>query len=431
MNTTSSQTVSEPSRTLPVDIRCDLAVVGGGIAGVAAALAAARLGVRVVLLEKQFGLGGLATLGHVVKYLPLCDGYGKQVMAGLAEELLHSSVAELKAPFPSPGFVPVAECWKPGGNPEERESRRFMTSFNPYAFQLDMERLLEEASVTLMYDTRVCQTLKRDEELSHLIVENKSGRLAIEAEVFVDASGDADLCFLAGCEVETYVHNVLACWYYEIKDERLRLATFSNPYDKEHRGGDKAIGPFFSGTDHRDVTGHVLASHRLLREKLRQKQEQSPESAIYPFALPSIPDFRVTRRLRNRFSLGECHRHQWFDDCVGITGDWRKRGPIYSLPLRALQADDCPNLFAAGRCMSSDHTVIDVTRAIGTCAVTGQACGTAAALIIKDRIEDRRRIPVEKLKQTLRSAGAFIHPDLVTPHPRAERGSSSPVVTVG
>lgn len=413
--------LTEPEQTLPIDAAYDVAVAGGGIAGVAAALAAARQGVSVVLLEKQFGLGGLATLGHVVKYLPLCDGYGKQVMAGLAEELLYRSVVELREPLSAAGFTPVPECWKDDGNVEERERRRLMSSFNPYAFQMEMEQLLADAGVVLMYDTRVCRVLKRGREISHLVVENKSGRLAIQAEVFVDASGDADVGFLSGCQVENYPSNVLASWYYEIRRDGLRLVTFSNTYDKEHRGAGKAVGPLYSGTDHRDVTRQVLDSRRLLREKLDRKRTETPETFIYPFALPSVPDFRITRRLQNRFSLQESHRHQWFDDCIGITGDWRRRGPIYPLPLRAIHSDECPNLFVAGRCMSSDHTVIDVTRAIGTCAVTGEAAGVGAALIVRDRLESGSALPVKKLQKELRKAGALIHPDLVKPHPQALR----------
>ncbi len=414
-----SALIEEPARTLPLDAEYDVAVVGGGIAGVAAALAASRQGVRVVLVEKQFGLGGLATLGHVVKYLPLCDGYGKQVMGGLAEELLHASVAELRGPMVAAGFTPVPACWKKEGAEEERGLKRLASSFNPYTFQMEMERLIEEAGVTLMYDTRLCQVVRQGEELSHLIVENKSGRLAIGAKMFVDASGDADLAALAACPVEVYRHNVLASWYYELRDGSLKLLSFSNRYDKDHRFSAEAVGPFFSGTDHRDVTRQIVESRKLLRERLAERQAKTPEVAIYPFALPSIPDFRVTRRLENRFSLGECHRHGWFEDTIGITGDWRRRGPIYPIPLRAIHSDRCPNLFVAGRCMSADHTLIDVTRAIGTCAVTGEASGIAAAMVVREKVADKRALPIERLQAVLRKAGMLIDRRLVEPHSKA------------
>ena len=72
--------------------RYDVVVCGGGVAGVAAALAAARHGARTCLLEKEYALGGLATLGLIVVYLPLCDGEGVQMSGGLAEELLHTAL---------------------------------------------------------------------------------------------------------------------------------------------------------------------------------------------------------------------------------------------------------------------------------------------------------------------------------------------------
>ena len=74
---------TEPAKRLPVSGEFDVIVVGGGIAGVAAAIAAARNGADVCLLEKEFGLGGLATLVNIIKYLPLCDGLGNQVIGGL------------------------------------------------------------------------------------------------------------------------------------------------------------------------------------------------------------------------------------------------------------------------------------------------------------------------------------------------------------
>ena len=102
----------------------DVVVVGGGLGGVAAGLAAARRGLSVALVEKGPYLGGLATMGLIAIYLPICDGYGRQVVGGLAEELLHLSIKY------GPGEVP-----KPRQNPDatvvERAKARFRVTFNP------------------------------------------------------------------------------------------------------------------------------------------------------------------------------------------------------------------------------------------------------------------------------------------------------------
>jgi len=89
---------------------------------------------------------------------------------------------------------------------------------------------------------------------------------------------------------------------------------------------------------------------------------------------------RMTRRLKARIELQEKDERSIFSDSIGMTGDWRKAGPVYYLPLRSLVAVRTANLITAGRCISSD-SAWDITRAIPACAVTGQAAGTAAALL--------------------------------------------------
>ena len=408
--------ITEPQQEIPVDSSFDVAVIGGGIAGVAAALAAARENVNVVLIEKQFGLGGLATLGNVIMYLPICDGNGKQVMGGICEELCHLSVAEIKEPLPKACFTPVPECWNTKETTEEilqkRTKKRFLTAFNPYAFQLAMEDLIDRSGITIMYDTRVCQTITKGDALSHLIVENKSGRLAIEAKTFIDASGDADVCAYAQCQTENSANNVLAAWHYQIINGNLNISKMSDRYDKEHFQGNGAVGPFFDGTNHRDVTRHTIESRKMINERMEKMREEKPEASIYPFGVTSIPCFRVTRRLVNEFSLGEQHMHQWMDDCVGLTGDWRRRGPVYPIPMRSLQSDQIKNLFTAGRCISADHSVVDVTRAIPTCAVSGEAVGMAAAMLVNDKITDHV-VPIEKLQKKLIAKGGLLDPKLL------------------
>ena len=99
----------------PINYKCDTLVVGGGIAGISAALAAAREGSSVILAERSFMLGGLATSGLVTIYLPLCDGLGEQVSFGIAEELLRLSIKH-----GAEGKYPAPDCWLGDGTLEER-----------------------------------------------------------------------------------------------------------------------------------------------------------------------------------------------------------------------------------------------------------------------------------------------------------------------
>ena len=404
--------VGEAARMLPVVGDYDVVVAGGGMAGVAAAVAAARRGARVGLVEKQSALGGLATLGNVTIWLPLCDGKGRQVVGGLSEELLRLSVADLPRDYEAARFRRPPACWEKGGDAEERRHRRFKCEFNPSSYMLELEQLVIDEGVHLLYDTRVCAVQRDGENLTHLVIENKSGRRAVACKAVVDATGDADLCFLAGEETESLDSNSTAGWFYTLTDGELRLHQHSKNYcPMATRAGGE--GPFFRGDDGAQVTAQILATRRLLREKLARMRAERPGDDIQVFNPATIACFRMTRRLVGAFSLGERHMHEWFDDAIGLTGDWRKAGPVYAIPYRCLCGVRAKNLAVAGRCISVDTTVWDVTRAIPGCVVTGEAAGTAAAMAAVGCGGDLGALPVRELQEELRGAGALIEKELV------------------
>ncbi|MDP6115026.1 MAG: FAD-dependent oxidoreductase [Planctomycetota bacterium] len=412
MNT--RKTFTEPARDLPVYDTFDVVVAGGGIAGVAAAVAAARHGVSVCLLEKACSLGGLATLGNVIIWLPLCDGKGRQVIGGLAEELLKLSVRDLGCDDPSARFRGIPPCWQPGGDPGERRKARYRVEFNPASYLLALEELVAEAGVKILYDTRVCAVGIEDGGIRHLLVENKSGRSAIACRMVVDATGDADVCFLAGEQTESLDSNVLCGWFYSLRDNGLKLHAMSNHYSP-HATKDDATGPFFRGDDADQVTAHILGTREMMRKKLADLRAHDPDAEIQIVAPPSIPCFRMTRRLVGSVSLGEQHMHQWFDDAIGLTGDWRKAGPVYAVPLRSICGAKMKNLLTAGRCISADTTAWDATRAIPTCAMTGEAAGTVAALSIHQTGGNCHEISVSQLQRLLDEHGAILDPKLIEP----------------
>jgi glycine/D-amino acid oxidase-like deaminating enzyme len=407
-------TIRQPARDLPVVAAYDVVVVGGGIAGVAAAVAAARNGASVGLVERYCALGGLATLGNVIVYLPLCDGRGRQVMAGLPEELLHLSVADLPEDRPAARFRRPPECWKPGGDPARRAAERYSAEFNPASYLLALEKLVLDAGVTLLYDTRFCAVRRDGYRITHVVVENKSGRSALAARTVVDATGDADVCFVAGEPTESLDSNVPAAWFYTLAGADLQLHQLSNPYSPtgEKTDGD---GLFFRGDSAGQVTAQIIQSRALLRDRLAELRAACPGRDVQPLMPATIACFRMTRRLDASVVLTTGDEHRWFDDAVGLSGHWWRPGPVYAIPLRALAAPGTVNLLAAGRCISARGGAWEALRPIPTCALTGEAAGTAAALAAAGTDGDLSRLDVPALQDRLRANGALLDPALVTP----------------
>ena len=115
-------------------------------------------------------------------------------------------------------------------------------------------------------------------------------------------------------------------------------------------------------------------------KQLKALKSKDLKNPIYPVNLPTIPTFRMTRRLKGKFELEESDDRIFFKDTIGMTGHWRIKGPIYYIPFRCLAGVMTDNLITAGRCISSGRTGWDITRTIPACVVTGEAAGTAAAM---------------------------------------------------
>ena len=215
--------ITESEKKVNVIGDYDVAVAGGGVAGIAAALASARQGKKTVLIEKQFALGGLGTLGLITIYLPLCDGCGNQVSFGIAEELLKLSV---KHGYEEQFFEErnyTDECfktWLETGKNESGSNQRYQVRYNANVFAILCEQLLIENGVEILYGTSVCDVIMNNDKISHLLIENKSGnclvvvRLGqIESEHLVDAfdleTGRKEVGVILGLFCDIFVGVVL------------------------------------------------------------------------------------------------------------------------------------------------------------------------------------------------------------------------------
>ncbi len=378
----------------------DVAVCGGGIAGISAALAAARQGKRVILFEKQFMLGGLGTAGLVTIYLPLCDGFGHQVSFGIAEELLKLSItygAEARYP----------ENWLDGQGTRTEQDKRYMVQYNAQLFAILAEQLLIENGVEILYGSYVVGVRKKDERITHLYVENKSGRCSYRVGSVVDATGDCDIAHFAGAPTKTFAQgNILAAWYYftDHSGYCLQQVGASDIPDEEKQGEERTylINRRFTGLDGKELSEMTCLSHRKTLEHWLKKREENPDAVISTIA--TTPQIRMTRKIAGEYELSHTELHTYFEDSIGMVSNWKKRGPVYEVPFRTLYCNSIRNLIVAGRCTSVNETLWDVMRVIPCCAVTGEAAGTAAAMT-----DDFPTLDVSALQKKLVENGVVLH----------------------
>jgi hypothetical protein len=398
--------ITEQSRELPISGDYDVVVAGGGIAGVAAALAAARAGASVCLLEKACALGGLATIGNIIVYLPLCDGLGHQVSGGICEELLKLSVSDITEPLPNLHIKPIPEAWQKGGNLEERRNVRYRANYNPITFSYKLERLLLKNKVKIFFDSRFCTVIKEQNRIVAVVIENQDGRTALRCQAVVDASGSADVCYQAGEKTVSLSSNVLCGWFYYVENGEVRLCTMTKSLDMNGRRN-PAAGRNYRGDRSSEVNDFLLNSRKMMMDTMAQRSQEN-NSQIYPILAPQMPSFRMIRRLAGRHTLRESDDRRWFEDTLGMTGDWRLSGPVYCLPLSILAGVRNHNLITAGRCISSAGRAWDVTRVIPTCAVSGEAAGAAAAFLALDKLPSFQDLDCRSLQTYLRRRRVII-----------------------
>lgn len=402
------QIIREERKT-PVVQKTDILVVGGGLAGVSAAVAAARLGKKVTILEKSIVLGGLATLGHVCVYLPICDGLGNRVYGGQAEEFMR-----LCAKY---SYNSIPDCWTEGIEHVDNPSGRYSSEFNIPAGILSLDEITHELGIDVVFDTVFCDVIMDGNHCRGVIVENKSGRSAYLADYIIDASGDADVVYRAGCLCED-IPNIVSHWTYEIDMDHVKQKVAEGSEKardmftmrwfglRPDADNSKAEIPMYYGTTSEGVNGYIRTSRQLALDYL--KKNDRPGLAM--MTLPFMPQYRMTRRLigAEEFLLNVGH----IDDSVGVVcHSMENPAAHHEFPYGALIDSKVDNIFVAGRMVSAGGYAWEIARVIPCCVFTGQVAGTAASQLLDEGRKTAQEINLPQLQKTLANGGITIHMD--------------------
>jgi hypothetical protein len=453
MTSLPQKTVEEPARQIPVYGEYEIVVLGGGPAGIAAAVAGARAGRKTLLIERYGFLGGMGTAAGVTNFCGLhanVHGAGRRVVQGVATDLL-------------------ARIDRLGGlnAPHLVLSKIFAQAYDTAAYKIAADELLLAHKVDILFHALGAAVVMDGADITALMVETKSGRQAVRAERFIDCSGDGDLAAWAGAPYEVgddQGHLLYPSMMFRLNGvdpERAGEAWKTIPQLMEaaeaagtHKFPRKAAivrpqrsaiewrvnftqlarpdGNAINGIDADDLTRGEIDGRRQAVEAFAFLRTVPGFEQSYIVDLPPQLGIRETRRIKGGTMLsGEdvlgCAS---FEDSIGVNG-WpieahvtgnvifkfppipQSRG-FNELPYRMLVPQGVDNLLVAGRCASMTQEGQSAARVSGGCFVMGEAAGLAAALSLADNTIPRD-IRIEKLQQGLREQGAFIGRDQDVP----------------
>lgn len=402
-------TITIPQNEINVVKETDVIVLGGGLAGIGAALAAARNGAKVTIIEKQCVLGGLATAGHVCIYLPIDDGYGNKTFGGITEELLHVSIKY--------GYDNLPDIWRDKPMTVPKDSPRYRTNFNIPAAILAYDELCREEGIDLVFDTVFSEPIMEGNTVKGVIVENKEGRTAYMAKMFIDSTGDSDLLYRAGADtVDT--KTIVSTWAHELDFDTLKKGIEENDmitaYPLRWFGlrpdvnNKDAVIPQLNGTKIDDINENIRLCRGLLLDYLKKNQRES-------YAYGSInwsQQFRMTRHLvgKEALDINAMEPCTYIEHSIGVVSN-PLDGPAncWEFPYEALITDKLTNVAAAGRMVSvADFENWQFIRSIPGCVLTGEAAGTAAAVAIKNGTT-LLDVDIKEVQDIMEKGGNIIH----------------------
>jgi hypothetical protein len=418
-----------PERSVPVMAECDVLVVGGGAAGMSAAIAARRQGADVILVERYGYLGGLASGGLIVLLLTLDDGNGNQVIAGQCQELVERLEARGACFYPGPdewasydeALVEKYRRWGLvwGSGPHRV---RYSVAYDPEEYKYVANAWIAEAGVRLMYHRWASDIVFETDRphgrpagrITHVICTSKAGPQAIRASYVIDTTGDGDVFSMAGEAHDTeQVHPWLWFRMAGVKDVDTARGGFFFRSIKDGQalmpwGAAERIERRIDATNPDDLTFAEVECRRMVMEEVDRLRTQVPgfEDAYLTDVALTL-GITESRRLRGHYVLARDDIDRVFDDTIASTGHWTKYGVVYHIPYRSLVPQRTANLLVAGRCISVDHRVHHATKEIPPAFATGEAAGFAAVQALRAG-STVQSIDAGVLQRTLRAAGAWL-----------------------
>ena len=411
----------------------ELVVVGGGFAGVAAAIAAARAGVDVLLVDKGNCLGGAAVNCLVSPFMPystVIDGKHVVLSAGIFSEIIRRM--------------------------DERHAMVGERYFLEEELKFVLNDMVLEAGVKLLFHAYIFKAEKRDGRVTSISVATKSGEMRIEADYFIDATGDAQLAYLADCpttlgrEPDHLCQPMTLCFrvgnvdrdrffasrprWSQVHAEKLEAGQLINPRENIlvfhtpipnvlHFNTTRVVKK--NPTCPEDVTEAEVLARQQVQEvyDLLKEHADGLENSYLMMTAAEI-GVRESRMIVGDYVLteDECKDCTRFEDAIaasnyeidihnpegtGTSHYFFKPGEYYTIPYRCLIPKEATNLLVAGRCISSDHGAQASYRIMPNVCTLGEAAGSAMGLAVKQG-KQVREIDVKELQAELKRNGAFI-----------------------
>lgn len=410
----------------------DLAVIGGGFAGVAAALAAARVGAKVLIVEKSNCLGGAAVNCLVNPFMPYwteMDGKRVDLSAGIFKEI-HDRL--------------------------EHHNAMSKESFLEEELKYILNEMVAEANIDLLFHAYIFKVEKCDEHIASIVVATKSGEMHVEANYFIDATGDAQLAYLANCptvlgrESDHLCQPMTLCFrvgnvdvemFYasreklkiahaqslaagELINPRENILVFKTPiHNVLHFNTTRVVKK--NPTSPEEVTEAEVLARRQVYEiyDFMKKHADGLEDSFLMMTAAEI-GVRESRMIVGDYVLTEqdCRNCVKFEDAIaacnydidihnpegtGTSHYYFPTGEYYTIPYRSLIPKGVSNMLVAGRCISSDHGAQASYRIMPVVCCIGEAAGSAVGLAVKQNCTVRE-VDVKELQNELKRNGAYI-----------------------